>query len=207
MNLLPKNSLVLFQGDSITDYHRDRNDDASLGYGYPHLVAARLWTSRTDLKFINKGISGNRVKDLEARWDEDCIELKPDLVSILIGINDTWRRYDRNDPTSTAQFEDTYGRILQRVKTELNVPIVMMEPFLLPVKLGQEDWREDLDPKIEAVRRLAREFAAVYIPLDGIFAAASVQAAPEFWAYDGVHPSLAGSGLIAEAWLKAVDGH
>ena len=206
MSLITKDMTILFQGDSITDCGRERDDITSLGFGYAHLVASRLLVKKPgyNLKFINKGISGNRVRDLEARWEEDCIDLKPDLVSILIGINDVWRRYDHNDATSTQDFEDTYRRILLRVKKELGVPIVILEPFVLPVQPSQAEWREDLDPKIHAVRRLAREFGAAYVPLDGIFAAATVQQEPAFWAYDGVHPSLAGHDLIADAWLKAV---
>ncbi|MCL2069058.1 MAG: GDSL-type esterase/lipase family protein, partial [Oscillospiraceae bacterium] len=132
------------------------------------------------------------------------ILLKPTTLSILIGVNDTWRRYDNNDPTSTEDFERGYRSILARARDELNVKIILMEPFLLPAREELEGWREDLDPKIGAVRRLAREFGALYVPLDGIFAAECMKKPPQFWAGDGVHPTQAGHGLIADAWMKAI---
>ena len=156
------------------------------------------------MRFVNRGISGNRVKDLRARWDKDCIDLKPDWVSILIGINDTWRRYDSNDPTSVDSFEADYRHILERVKNELDAGLIICEPFVLPFPEDRNAWREDLDPKIAVVRKLAREFEAIFIPLDGILAAASAVREPAFWAADGVHPTPQGHALIAQAWLKAV---
>ena len=197
---------ILFQGDSITDFERNREDIADLGTGYPLYVSAYLASEYTDVDFtfINKGISGNRIRDLHARWDEDCVSLKPTVVSILVGINDTWRRYDANDPTSVEAFENHYRQVLTGTKNEVTDRIIMMEPFVLPVLAGQDGWREDLDPKIQCVRALAREFGARYIPLDGMFAAACMKKPPEFWAADGVHPTVAGIGLIAKAWLDAI---
>jgi len=204
--IIKDNSLVLFQGDSITDCGRSRDNDENLGSGYANMVAA--WFSAAypekNVKFINRGISGNRVKDLVARWEEDCISLKPSLVSILIGINDCWRRYDSNDPTSVEDFAAGYRKILTQIRDNLDAQILICEPFVLPYPEDRKQWREDLDPKIQAVRELAREFNTLYIPLDGIFAAASAIREPKFWAPDGVHPSQAGHALIAQAWLKAV---
>ncbi|GGJ12174.1 lipase [Alicyclobacillus cellulosilyticus] len=199
-------SLVLFQGDSITDCGRRRDQPDDLGFGYAALVAA-WFTARYPekrVRFLNRGISGNRVRDLQARWREDCIDLRPDWVSILIGINDTWRRYDRSDPTSVEAFAAGYRDILRRTREELGANLILLEPFVLPVPEDRKQWREDLDPKIHAVRELAREFGALYVPLDGLFAQASAGTDPALWAPDGVHPSLAGHALIARAWLLAV---
>ncbi len=199
---------ILFQGDSITDAGRNREAAGfpSLGGGYPLHIAARLTAAfpEMNLCFINKGISGNRVKDLKSRWTEDCVQLRPDVVSILIGINDTWRAFDRGDPTSAEAYYEDYRHILLRVKNELGAAIVMLEPFVLPVPEDRKAWRADLDPKIAAARELAREFKATYIPLDGLFAAASAQQPCAVWAADGVHPTQAGHALIANAWIKAM---
>lgn len=206
MSLLIKdNAVVLFQGDSITDAGRSRESDADLGRGYPTLTAA--WFSamypEKNVRFINRGISGNRAKDLCARWQDDCIGLKPDVVSILIGINDTWRRYDGNDPTSAEEYEKGFREILTKT-SDLGAQLIILEPFVLPVPDDRIKWREDLDPKIVIARKLAREFKAIYVPLDGLFAQASVVREPEFWAADGVHPTPAGHAFISQAWLKAV---
>ncbi|HUS59199.1 MAG TPA: SGNH/GDSL hydrolase family protein [Planctomycetota bacterium] len=206
MSIIEEKAVVLFQGDSITDAGRSRDDDSQLGGGYAMMIAS--WFSamhpEKNVRFLNRGISGNRVKDLKARWKEDCLDLKPSWVSIFIGINDTWRRYDSNDPTSSEDYEAAYRNILKQITTHLDARIVVCEPFVLPVPDDRRGWRLDLDPKIDAARRLAREFEAIYVPLDGIFSAASAQREPAFWAGDGVHPSPAGHALIAQSWLRAV---
>lgn len=203
---LTKGDIVLFQGDSITDAGRNRENGADLGRGYAWMTSALYGSAfpENQVKFLNRGISGNRVVDLQGRWQEDCLDLKPTVVSIYIGINDTWRKYDRNDPTSAEAYEAGYRELLVRTKEELGAKIVMIEPFVLPVPEDRRTWREDLDPKITVVRELAREFGARFVPLDGLFAQASMQAEPAFWAPDGVHPSPAGHALIAKAWLQAV---
>ncbi len=204
--IIDANARVLFQGDSITDCGRSRDNDAELGHGYAALLAA--WLSAQypcrSITFLNRGISGNRAKDLLARWDADCIALKPDWISILIGINDVWRRYDKDDPTSAGQYEASYRALLEQTRARCNARLILCEPFVLPVPPDREQWREDLDPKIAVVRKLAREFGAYYVPLDGVFAAACTRRAPVFWAHDGVHPSPAGHALIAQAWLRCL---
>jgi lysophospholipase L1-like esterase len=203
---IKQGDIVLFQGDSITDAGRNRESGTDLGKGYALMTAGLFNAAHPDKRvtFFNRGISGNRVKDLQARWQADCIDLRPNWVSIYIGINDCWRRYDRNDPTSVQQFEAGYRELLVRTKEELGAGIVMLEPFVLPVPADRKAWREDLDPKINVVRELSREFGALLVPLDGLFAQASMTAPPEFWAPDGVHPSPAGHALIAKAWLSTV---
>lgn len=203
--MLQPDDLVLFQGDSITDAGRSRSDDTQLGAGYPALVAAWYTAGHPAkrVRFLNRGISGNRVKDLRARWQADCLDLRPNVVSILIGINDTWRRYDSNDPTTAEAYAEGYRAILDAVR-EAGARLVILEPFVLPTPADRMAWRVDLDPKIQVARSLAREFGALYVPLDGLFAAACTRQAPAVWAADGVHPTPAGHALIARAWLEAV---
>jgi len=204
--LIKPGQTVLFQGDSITDCGRNYSDNCNLGVGYPMLTASLFQSIYPELgvTFLNKGISGNRAVDLRTRWTSDCIELRPDWVSTLIGINDTWRRYDSNEATSVEAYKDHYWHILERTKNELSANIIILEPFVLPFPSDRIAWREDLDPKIQAARALAIEFEAIYVPLDGIFASAATKAKPGFWAADGVHPSSAGHALIAREWLRAV---
>ena len=200
---------ILFQGDSITDAGRDYSDYHELGQGYPK-YAAELIRDRFDdpkngtIEFINLGISGHRTRDLRARWQKDCIDLQPDIVSIMIGINDTWRSFDSNDPTPVEEFEDNYRYLLSEIKAHTNAKILLLEPYVLPDVPAKDAWRADLDPKIQAVRRLAREFADAYIPTDGLFAAACVQQEPSHWSGDGVHPNENGSRFIAAYYAKAV---
>lgn len=202
---LKNNQTILFQGDSITDCGR-RETAHELGNGYAMMVATQLYATHPsmDLHFLNRGISGNRAKDLRARWREDCIELKPDWVSILIGINDCWRAFDRNDPTSAEAYERDYFHILEEIRSHTQAGILVMEPFLLPCPEDWLSWRVDLDPKIEVARRLAREFDAIHIPLDSVFQKLLEHKRPEFWAADGVHPTPAGHAVIAREWLHAV---
>lgn len=207
MNIQP-NKTLLFQGDSITDAQRDKSDPNDLGKGYAFTTTALLHALRPDLGLtcLNRGISGNRTSDLLQRWQSDCIDLQPDYLSLLIGINDVWRRYDRNLPTSAESFAANYRQLLRQTRDQLpRCQILLMEPFLLPTPEDRRQWREDLDPKIEIVRQLARDFDATLVPLDGLFAAASAHQPPAFWAHDGVHPSPAGHGLIARAWLQATN--
>ncbi|NLC68741.1 MAG: SGNH/GDSL hydrolase family protein [Clostridiaceae bacterium] len=203
--LLKDNDVVLFQGDSITDCGRKREAYFDLGAGYPAMIASLFAAMHPEMEvtFLNRGISGNRAKDLAERWFEDCIELKPTVVSILIGINDTWRRYDSNDPTSAESYEKSYRRILTLTRENTDARIILLEPFVLQVPGDRKAWREDLDPKIQVVRSLAREFGTLFIPLDGIFAEYSTHKPPEFWAADGVHPTTAGHAVIARAWMQS----
>ena len=205
--LLQPGARVLFQGDSITDAGRSREDMNQLGTGYVNFVAAWLSAQNPErrLVFLNRGVGGNRVYDMEARWTEDCIQLRPDWVSILIGINDTWRRYDSNQLSPITDFEASYRRILERTKNEARAQLILLEPFVLPTPPDRIAWREDVDPRIDVVRRLAREYGALYVPYDGLFAAASTQREPAFWAEDGVHPTQAGHALMAQAWINAVE--
>ena len=196
---------VLFQGDSVTDAGRARENPANLGNGYPRYAAALLRERfpEREWEFLNLGISGNRTGDLLARWKEDCIDIQPDFLSILIGINDTWRAFDSNNPTTAEQFEDNYRRLLEDVKNHTHAKILLMEPFVLRDTPAKDAWRADLDPKIQVVRRLAWEYADGYVPLDGLFAAACMEQGPLYWTADGVHPVEAGAKRIAAAYVEA----
>lgn len=206
MKLQPEQT-VLFQGDSITDCGRDRANPYSLGSGYAMMASAWFSAKYPDMgvHFINRGIGGNRIPDLIGRWQEDTLDIQPDWISILIGINDCWRRFDHNDPTSVESYASNYRKLLIRTKESLpEARLILMEPFVLPYPEDRVEWREDLDPKIQAARELAREFEAIYVPLDGLFAAAATRRPASFWAADGVHPSPEGHALIARAWLDTV---
>ena len=204
--VIESDALVLFQGDSITDNGRSRKNDRELGGGYA-MMSAGLFSALfpgKNVRFLNRGVSGDGIADLQRRWDQDCLHLKPTWVSILIGINDTWNRYKHNRGVSAEAFEAIYRDILVRMRDQTAARLILCEPFLLPTPQDRLQWRQDLDPKIDVVRRLAREFEAILVPFDGLFAAASCRTDPAFWAEDGVHPTHAGDALMARAWLQAV---
>ena len=193
-----ENSIILFQGDSITDCGRDREDQESLGEGYVNLITETVVdrNSQSNLKFINRGISGDKIRDLHLRWDMECIDLKPDMLSILIGVNDTLI-------TPVELFEEEYRMLLKRTTEALKAEIILCEPFLL---LGDTNaYRDDLNPKIEIVHKLSKEFNTLLLPLDKIFREACSLHPPEYWAPDGVHPTPAGHALIAKSWIEYVE--
>ncbi|KKD44989.1 SGNH/GDSL hydrolase family protein [Listeria seeligeri] len=191
---------LLFLGDSVTDAGRDFADGYDLGQGYVKYIADSLKTE--DVTVLNRGVSANRVADLHRRIDTDAIEFTPDVVTILIGINDTWFSFSRWEDTSVTAFKEVYRVILTRIKVETNAEIVLMEPFVLPYPEDRKAWRGDLDPKIGAVRELAAEFGATLIPLDGLMNALAVKHGPTYLAEDGVHPTKAGHEAIASTWLE-----
>lgn len=184
--------LIVFAGDSVTDCGR-REDPEGLGSGYVRALAPAL--AAAGFAVANRGVSGDRVRDLKACWDTDVAAEKPAVVSVLIGVNDTWRRYDSGEETAAATFEADYRSILKGLDGAL---LVLVEPFLLPVTGEQETWREDLDEKIAVVQGLAREFGAVLVPADDVLNALGD---PHGLAPDGVHPSDGGHEALAELWL------
>lgn len=207
----PSGSRIVFFGDSVTDCERDRasSGDAGLGLGYVRNCHALLHARfpAANLTVLNRGVSGDRIYDLESRLDRDVLSERPDVVSILIGINDTWQRYGAHRRVSSIEdFLACYRRVLGRLKAGTGAQLVVCEPFLLPVPEDRRIWREDLDPRIQAVRHAAEEFGAVLVPLDGCFAEAAAVREPDFWLPDGVHPSAAGHGVITSAWMAAVCG-
>ncbi|HEX3678487.1 MAG TPA: SGNH/GDSL hydrolase family protein [Galbitalea sp.] len=186
---------ILFIGDSVTDC--GRRDDAPdyLGDGYVRMVAEKLPGRRV----INVGISGNRVVNLRDRWHIDVVEQKPEILSVYIGINDTWRRYDDHDRTTTESFEADYRECLADLGGAR--ALILVEPFVLPVTKDQEIWHEDLDGKRAVVAQLAAEFGAGFVPLQSLLAAAAENHGAAALAPDGVHPTELGHRMIADAWL------
>jgi len=187
---------IVFIGDSVTDC--GRRDDAPdyLGEGYVRLIAGTL----PERRIINVGISGNRAVDLRDRWHIDVVEQKPDILSVYVGINDTWRRYDENDPTTAASFAADYRACLADIGGASR--LILVEPFVLPVTEEQEHWHEDLDDKRAVVAGLATEFDAGFVPLQSLLAAAAEDHGAAALAQDGVHPTELGHRMIADAWLE-----
>ncbi len=198
---------VLFIGDSITDCGWRIDEPEQLGFGYVRAIAGQYLTSHpsAEAAFLNRGTNGERVRDLRARWDEDVMSAAPDLVSIMVGVNDTWRRYDSDDPTSVEDYEADYAEILEK-SVAAGFRLVLMEPFLLSSVRAMHHFRDDLDPKIGVVRRLAEQFGAVLVGTDSVFAQYASHGKAASWAWDGVHPTAAGHSLLAQTWLSAV-GH
>lgn len=195
-------TLVLV-GDSVTDCGRSRSDDHDLGSGWAALVGAALTADpSTARRVLNRGISGHRAVDLAARWDDDVLAVEPDTVAIMIGINDTWRRYDSDDPTSTADFASTCTGLVERTVAAGVPRIILLEPVLTPISAAQWEWRADLDPKISALRRIAVEHHCELVPTDALLNAAAPTLSSGALAADGVHPTEHGHRLIADAFLS-----
>ena len=198
---------ILFQGDSITDAGRDKRNYHDLGLGYPKYAAEHIRAALpdTDLEFINFGISGNRTSQLFDRLYTDAIAFQPDVISILIGINDIWHRHDANRiATTDEQIALNYRCILERLKRETNAKIVMLAPFVLDA-VDKDYIREDIKTVLPIVRGLAEEFADVFIPLDMHFEAAlKTQPEPLYYSADGVHPNDNGRAFIGKIYAEAV---
>jgi len=210
---------VMFTGDSITDSQRLDSEDG-LGFGYPLRVAGEWGLRHPDrpVTWLNSAHAGDKVMDLESRWRTDVLDARPEVVSILVGMNDVgWHSYDPDGHViPVEEFAAGYERLLAPL-AEAGAALILIEPFLLPVSggvqvvdevLDEEDrrkWRADLDPKIQVVRELAREYDAHLLAADGMFAGLSATTGPEHWAADGVHPTMAGHAALAEAWLRLVE--
>lgn len=200
--MIKEHSTILFQGDSITDCGRtDRPDE--YGAGYPYIIKQYLdaFCAESNIQVLNRGISGNKTCDLVGRWQKDCIDLKPDYLSILIGINEVWRKYDSNDPTPTSDYADNLRKLLSSIDKDCQV--ILLEPFLLPTDPARDPYREDLASKTDALRKIAREFNTKYIALDGYFAneVLSNKMPCEKISGDGVHLTYAGHVMVAKLWI------
>jgi lysophospholipase L1-like esterase len=207
------NYTFLFQGDSITDGNRSRNMDWNhvLGHGYAYLIAARLCYQfpKKGFHFFNRGISGNTVADLTARWDTDTIAIKPDLLSILIGVNDTMHAVYGDKNCTAASYEDGYRALLTQTKQQMPaIQLVICEPFILPVGKVKDRWTDfykEISGRQEVAKRLAAEFNAIYVPLQDSFNKAAEKNPPaEYWLWDGIHPMPNGHELFAREWIKHV---
>mgnify|MGYP000843995177 CR=1 FL=1 len=212
-----KGEVILFQGDSITDAGRSRdtgktdvaNNQPGLGNGYAWLAASQLLVDRPadGLRIFNRGISGHKVFQLADRWQGDCIDLKPDVLSILIGVNDFWHTQDpRLGYKGTVEiYERDYMALIERTKKALpKVKLVLCEPFVLRCGAVKDSWFPEFDKYRAAAKRVAEKHHTAFVPFQAMFDAAIKIAPPEHWAGDGVHPSAAGAALMAHFWLKAV---
>jgi lysophospholipase L1-like esterase len=208
---LPEGAVILFQGDSITDAGRARdasgaNDQRGLGNGYPLLLAASLLHERaaSKPKVFNRGISGNKVPDLKARWEADCLALKPAVLSILIGVNDIWHKLNGNYAGTVADYETGYRELLKSTMQSLpETRIVICEPFVTRCGAVKDNWFPEFDERRAVAKKLAEELSLTFVPFQSAFDAAVEVAPPQYWAGDGVHPSLAGHALMASEWRKA----
>ena len=199
---------VLFQGDSITDAGRDKRNYYDLGDGYPKYAAELIKESYpdTEFEFINLGISGNRTSQLFDRFYTDAIALQPDVISILIGINDLWHRHSpERIETTDAQLELNYREILKRIKSQTNAKIIILSPYVLDADIVSY-LKEDIKTVLPIIRKLASEYADVYVPLDELFEEAlKNQPTPLYYSADGVHPNQNGARFIAEHYAKAIN--
>lgn len=192
--------VVVFAGDSVTDCGR-RTDPDGLGDGYVRRLAASETLAGTTV--LNRGVSGDRSRDLLARWNTDVLAAEPALVSIMIGINDTWRGFDADDATSAESYEDNLRAMLETTRT-YGISTVLVEPFALPTGAVQPEWRADLDPKLQVVRTLAIEYRTDVVPLDSALHDEIGSGVSTAWdlAPDGVHPGPLGHERIASLWLR-----
>jgi len=197
---------ILFQGDSITDGNRGRNNDLNhiLGHGYQFIIACKFGGEMPERKliFINRGVSANKVSDLLSRWRTDAINLRPDILSILIGVNDL------NSGVSAEQFEQQYDKLLSNTVSALpNIKIVLCEPFGLPTGNKKADWKKyrvDLASRQAIVARLGEKYHAPVVHFQKMFDDAAKRALADYWIWDGVHPTYSGHQLMADEWIRTV---
>lgn len=212
---LEKDDTILFQGDSITEWGRTIgaegvNTSQVLGGSYPFLVGGNLLTQYPgkNLKFYNRGVSGNKVYQLAERWDKDCLDLKPNVLSILVGVNDHWHKLNGQYQGTIDTYRTDYKALLERTKQALpDTKLIIGEPFAFTgIKYVNQSWY----PKFNEFRLVAREMAdtyhATFIPYQNIFDDALKLAPAVYWSIDGVHPTVAGAGLMARAWMECVKG-
>ncbi|MBR2929638.1 MAG: SGNH/GDSL hydrolase family protein [Clostridia bacterium] len=202
---------ILFFGDSITDMGRNRTDNTpshifAYGSGYPMFVAGELYSKDpTRYEVINRGISGNKTVDLYARLKADVWNLEPDVLSILIGVNDLWHELDYGIGVEPARFEKVYSAIIEETQERLpGVKIVLMEPFILPGKVTAERLSrfEEIYDYARVVKRLAEKYSLEFLPLQSVLNEAAAKHGAEHYLYDGIHPMVAGAALIAREWTK-----
>ncbi len=210
---LKSNDTILFQGDSITDAGRRRDDSSinnpgALGSGYAMLAGASLLEkyASLDLKIFNRGISGNKVFQLAERWDNDCLQIKPDILSILIGVNDIWHKLNGEYNGTAEIYRNDYIALLEKTKKALpDVKLIICEPFAVSgVKAVDDKWYPEFYDYQRAAREIADLFDATFIPYQEIYEKAQSEAPGIYWTGDGVHPTLAGAQLMAQAWIYAV---
>ena len=211
-----KETTILFQGDSITDGLREKNRDRAwdlnhqMGHGYAFLVNARWGAQYPERRFafINRGISGNRIADLYGRWQEDAVNLRPDVLSILVGINDVGFTMWEQSGSGPERFGRIYQLLLDEARAANPALLtVLMEPFVMPVgdrKDTYQDWLSLLRPLQEQTRLIAERNGAIFIPLQERFERLCQVREASYWVWDGIHPTVSGHQVIADAWMEAV---
>ena len=208
-------STILFQGDSITDAGRDKsqyyaNNASGLGLGYPHMAAASLLAQYPDrhLRFYNRGISGHKVFQLAARWDDDALQLKPDVLSILIGVNDFWHTLNAGYTGTAAIYENDLRALIKRTKDALpQIKLILCEPFVVKggTAVGDAKWVSEFPLYQAACKKISKEFNTLWVPYQSTFDGVLSKGGAAYWCPDGVHPSLAGARLMADAWIKVYE--
>jgi lysophospholipase L1-like esterase len=214
MYTLKPHSVILFQGDSITDTGRSRlaigpNSGDSLGFGYARRIGDRLLEENKDqyLQIYNRGINGDRIRDLEGRWEQDSLRLIPDLISILIGVNDTWNYMFSGLGSSPEEYRVIYQGILENTRQRLpEVQLVLCEPFILLTGEVTREWEDDVSQRQASVQELAKKFDAVFVPFQDALVEAARQISPHLLLDDGVHPTDKGHQVLSECWLNTVLG-
>lgn len=209
-SLIASGQTILFQGDSITDAGRKRDDaaansPAAFGRGYAWLAAARLLVDHAgdNLKLYNRGISGNKVDQLAERWQADCLDLKPDVLSILIGVNDFVHNLPNDFEAMLKKYDTDYRALLKRTKESLpKIKLILCEPFLLKCGPVKDAWLPKFEGYRAAAKKIAADNGAAFMPFQAMFDAAARIAPPELWAADGVHPTPDGAAFMAHAWLQ-----
>ncbi len=200
---------ILFQGDSITDAIRNRDLPFDMGKGYANLVSAHLgFENPGEYEFINRGISGNRIVDLYARMKIDLINLKPDIMSILIGVNDVWHEINYGNGVAPDKFKKIYSMLIEEVKEALpDIKIMLLEPFVLegPATAENMDKFGEVRKMAQAAKEIAEKYNLVFIPLQEKFDEAVKLAPSTYWLGDGVHPTPKGHEIIKREWLKAFE--
>ncbi|MBE6795943.1 MAG: lysophospholipase [Ruminococcaceae bacterium] len=209
---LKNNDVILFQGDSITDGNRGRSEDPNHihGHGYQYILASEMYVDNLwgDITVYNRGVSGNRVVDLYDRWKEDCLNLKPTILSILVGINDLWFRFENNSSSESYGFDKIYRCLLDEAKEQNpDILFVIMEPFFGKSENEEFDafCREHIAEYSEITRKIAEDYNAVFVPLQDLFDEYSKKTDVFNLLWDGVHPTTGGHQLIAQRWKSCVE--
>ena len=209
---LKKEAVILFQGDSITDYGRRRevttfNSPEALGYGYASRIASALALNYASLtpRIYNRGVSGDKVYQLRDRWQTDCYDLQPDVLSVLIGVNDFWHAIEGHYDGTPEVYRRDYLALMEQTRERLpDTQLVICEPYAINgVKAVTDAWYPQFDEIRAAAREVADRYADVFVPFQSVFDRALDVAPASYWTGDGVHANLAGSQLMAQAWLEA----
>lgn len=194
---------ILFQGDSITDASRlFLPEYQGLGEGYVKKISEQLEEKLKQVEVINRGIAGECTSDLLRRWEEDCIEIDPDILTIMIGINDVWTMMEGDSVQTIREFEINYESLIKQAVTKTSAKIIVMEPFVFPWPASRILWRPLLDERIQVIRRLAYRYQLTLIPLDGILNSKAINIGYDAITTDGVHLTSQGHALVADIWME-----